>query len=50
MPDLSVDSVVALVAAISILGLLRLFLEYRAAQSGIKYVSNSLSAFQGDKY
>ena len=48
MPYLSAESLVALVAAISILGLLRFFLEYRVALSSIKYVPNSLSTVQGD--
>ena len=48
VPYLSAESLVALVAAISILGLLRFFLEYRVALSSIKYVPNSLSTVQGD--
>ena len=47
MPYLSVESLVVLVTAISILGL-RFFLEYRVALSSIKYVPNSLSTVQGD--
>ena len=43
MPDLSVESLISLVAAISILGLLRFFLEYRAVLSSIKYVTSILS-------
>ena len=47
MPDIFFDSLIALVATISILGL-QFFLKYRAALSGIKYVSSNLSAAQGD--
>lgn len=46
MPDIFFDSLIALVAT-SILGL-QFFLKYRAAMSGIKYVSSNLSAAQGD--
>ena len=43
MPDICVESLISLVAAISILGLLRFFLEYRAVLSSIKYVTSILS-------
>ena len=43
MPYISVESLIALVAAIGILGLLRFFLEYRAVLSSIEYVPNNLS-------
>lgn len=43
MPALSLESLLTLVAAISTLGLLKLFLEYHSTLTGIKYVSNHLS-------